>query len=200
MSNQKMYGGVTVTGLVTGTYMIEDIKVPVPHQIAVFIPADLMHRSKDLWRGLQQGKLFKLTGGLGLAAQSPASPIKAPPPSEAPRELTALRVENSRLQTELATARQHNKTLQEEVSAMQKQLGEILGVLARIEASGGVASKAAPAGAPEGTEAVGGEVPTFMPDLKTGTSKASIQVEKSSVEGSSIEDAASRLKDLRQKG
>jgi len=201
MNRQRIQGGITVTGLVTGTHVIEDIKVPVPHQIAVFIPADLMHRSKDLYIGLQQGKIFQLTGGSGLAVQSSSAPVSAPlPTNNTPKELTALRVENSRLQTELATARQENKTLREEVTVMQKQLGEILGALGRIEASG-VTVVGVPGGmvAVAVSEAVGGDVPTYMPDLKNDTTKTNIQVEKSKTEGSSIADAASRLKDLRQK-
>jgi len=177
--------------------------VPVPHQVAVFIPADLAHRSKDLYRALQQGKIFQLTGGSGLAVQSPSSsPLPAPVPSnnDTPKELTALRVENSRLQTELATARQENKTLREEVSAMQQQLGEILGALGRIEAGGiTVAGLPGEMVAAAASEVVGGDVPTFMPDLKDDNAKTNIQVEKSKTEGSSVADAASKLKGLRQK-
>ncbi len=197
MNDPKMQGGITVTSVVTGTHIIEDIKVPVPHQIAVFIPIDVAYRSKDLWRGLQTGRLFKLTGGSGLAMQS--SPPMAPSQDRlASKELAALRVENVRLQEELAKSRQRTRTLEEEVSGMRGQLGDILSTLGRIEKSGGVVGSA-PVNATGVSEAVGGEVPTYVPDIKSDNTKASIQVEKSTTEGSSVEDAASTLKGLRQK-
>ena len=200
MNGPKVQGGIIVAGLVTGVHVIADIKVPVPHHVAVFIPSDAASRSRDLNIGLQQGKLLKLIGGSGLVGSS--TPVVVPPSNNNPsKELTALRTDNTRLQMELATARQQNKTLQEEVSVMQRQLGEILCALSRIEKSGG-ARVAAPAveagvGASDNSEAVGGEIPMFTPDLKSSVAKARIQVEKS--RGAFVEDAVSKLKDLRHK-
>ncbi len=200
MSEYRMRGGITVTSVVTGTHVIEDIKVPVPFQIAVFIPADVAYRSKDLWRSLQQGRIFELKGGSGLAMRSP--PIAAPMgqllPDNTSKKLIAFEVENTRLQEELAKTRQRNRTLEEEVSGMRGQLGDILSSLGRIEKSGGVVG-VAPAATAAASEAVGGEVPIYVPDIKSDNAKASIQVERSMTEGSSVEDAASTLKDLRQK-
>lgn len=127
-----------------------------------------------------------------------ASPVGRLPPDNTSKKLIAFEVENIRLQEELAKSRQRTRTLEEEVSGMRQQLADILSSLGRIEKSGGVVGMA-PVNATGATEAVGGEVPTYVPDIKSDNTKARIQVEKSTTEGSSVEDAASRLKDLRQK-
>jgi hypothetical protein len=96
MEIQEMIQGVyVVAGMVAGTHIIEDIKVPVPHQVAVRIPADLAHKSKDLWRGIQAGKLFMLTGGYTIKT---TDDLSAPIAVDTLKEFAALKEEFGKVQ------------------------------------------------------------------------------------------------------
>jgi len=195
--NQKMSGDYVVTGLVTGTHMIEDIGVPVPHQIAVRIPVDLALRSRDLQIGLQQKRLLLLKGGSGLSVVTPpnghmpAAPPKSPPPSNAPSE------EVQRLRQDLATARQENAELRASLKAQEEKLEAILEAIGRLSQGGTVTAE----GVQAAVEAVGGEAPMFIPSdgLKPKDAETSIKVAEETVEGASVADAASALKSLRKK-
>lgn len=194
----RMRGGITVAGLVTGSHMIEDIKVSVPHQTAVFIPADLAYKSKDLWRGIGQRRLFQLTGGSGLAVEPN---IRAQPANTA--ELEDLRAENKKLRKQLGETQQQNVGLQEAIQAMQGQLSAILRVLGKIETNGvlAVLPPQVQKDVKQAVGAVGGDVPTFIPnDLKAEDADVSITVESESVERTSVLDAAKTLRAVRKKG
>lgn len=197
----RMVGGITVAGLVTGTHLIEDIKIAVPHQIAVFIPADLAYRSKDLWRGISQRRLFQLTGGSGLAVESNNRVL--PPPNT---DLEDFRAENKRLKQQLEEAQRQNLSLQDALQAMQGQLTSILRLLGRIEngevpilrgisGPGLEAPKAAPL--PVLPMVVGGEVPAFIPDdIHPDAAKTNIDAEV--IVGSSVADQVKALRAARR--
>jgi hypothetical protein len=199
MNQQKMSGDYVVTGLVTGTHIIEDIGVPVPHQIAVRIPVELALRSRDLQIGLQQKRLFLLKGGSGLSVVTPtnghmpAVPPTAPkstPPSNAPSE------ETQRLRQDLATARQENAELRAALKAQDEKLGAILEAIGKLS-QGTIAVE----GVQAAVEAVGGEAPMFIPSdgLKSTDAETNIKVAEETVTGASVADAASKLRGLRKK-
>lgn len=196
MNQQRMSGDYVVTGLVTGTHIIEDIGVPVPHQIAVRIPVELALRSRDLQIGIQQKRLFLLKGGSGLSVVAPsnghmpAAPLKSPPPSNAPSE------ETQRLRQDLATARQENAELRAALKAQDEKLGAILEAIGKL-GQGTIAVE----GVQAAVEAVGGEAPMFIPSdgLKSKGAETNIKVAEETVTGASVADAASKLRGLRKK-
>jgi len=198
-----MVGGITVAGLVTGTHVIEDIKIAVPHQIAVYIPADLAYRSKDLWRGISQRRLFQLTGGSGLAVESNTKVLQVAPDMG---ELEDLRIENKKLRQQLEEAQRQNTGLQEALQAMQGQLTSILRLLGKIENGEvplrGISSQSLePVRAVASPMVVGGEVPTFIPDdIRPEDAKANIKVDAEVVVGTSVSDNVKALREARKRG
>ena len=197
MNQQKMSGDYVVTGLVTGTHIIEDIGVPVPHQIAVRIPADLAHRSRDLWIGIQQKRLFLLKGGSGLSVVVPNGmataaakvPNQAKPSPDASKEIQQLR-------GDLSDARRESADLRASLKAQEGKLEAILtavGQLSQVSAASVQAAVKAVGGA------VGGEAPMFIPDgLKSESVGTNIKVTESTVTGVSVASAASKLRDLKK--
>jgi hypothetical protein len=187
-------GDYVVAGMVTGTHVIEDIGIPVPHQVAVRIPADLAHRSKDLWRGLQQNRLFLLKGGFSISGAPEGVVIEAP---EAPAPNNNLTEENRRLCQELDSAKKENDALRKTLQAQEGKLEAILMAIGRL-GEGQVVVQAASVKA--AVEAVGGEVPMFIPsDVKPKGAESSIQVIEGTSEGTAVLDAAQKLKELRRK-
>jgi len=177
--------------------VIEDIKVSVPHQVAVYIPAEQAYKSKDLWRGLSQRRLFRLTGGSGLVIE----PNTKPPSVD--ETLTEATIDNKKLRRDLERSRQQNVGLQGAIQSMQGQLGAILQVLGKFE-NGGIPLAVAPqiaavqAAQAEANKAVGGEVPSFIPDdIRPDDAKSSISVKAQVIEGSSVMDAAKLLRKAR---
>lgn len=187
-------GDYVVAGMVTGTHVIEDIGIPVPHQVAVRIPADLAHRSKDLWRGLQQNRLFLLKGGFSISGAPEGVTIETP---EVPAPNNNLVEENRRLCQELDSAKKENDALRKTLQAQEGKLEAILTAIGRL-GEGQVVIQATSVKA--AAEAVGGEVPMFIPsDVKPKGAESSIQVIESTSEGDSVLDAAQKLKGLRRK-
>lgn len=205
MANE-MVGGLTVVGIVTGTHVLEDIQVAVPHRVAVYIPAEQALRSKDLYRALGQGRIFKLDGGFRSA------PMGTPPPSpsnELQLRNDELEKENHRLRQDLGASERRNQGLQQALEALHGQLDAILNVLGRIESKDPVPlvlaqgqlvaasaqSKAAAVGV------VGGDAPAFVPDnIKPADAEVRIKVETSSSKATNVADAASKLRELRKSG
>jgi hypothetical protein len=203
-----MVGGITVAGLVTGTHVIEDIRIAVPHQVAVFIPADLAYKSKDLWRGIGQRRLFQLTGGSGLAVESNTRTI----PANNDLELEDFRTENKQLRQQLEEAQRQNVGLQEALQSMQSQLTSILRVLGRLEngdmtvrglpvaSHGSPPVNYAPKPAQVLPQAVGGEVPSFIPDdINPEDAKTSIRIDAEVITGSSLAANVKALREARRK-
>jgi len=186
-------GDYVVAGMVTGTHVIEDIGVPVPHQVAVRIPVDVALRSKDLWRGIQQNRLFLLTGGtfVSPSPESQAASI-APAPNDASVE------EIQRLRQELGAAKKDNEALRKTLQAQEGKLEAILSAIGGLS-HGSVAIPVASVKA--AVEAVGGEVPMYIPSegIKPKDAETNLQVVENTLEGDSVADAAQKLKKLRGK-
>lgn len=200
----RMVGGITVAGLVTGTHMIEDIKIAVPHQVAVFIPADLAYKSKDLWRGLGQKRLFQLTGGSGLAVESNTRSL----PVNNDAELQELQAENKSLRRQLEESERRNLGLQEAIRAMQGHLSSTLqlsGILEKIESGQLVVrdtsqpAHVVTAAAPKLQGVVGGETPAYIPDdIMPGNAKTNIKVDAELIATTSVTDTAKALREARR--
>lgn len=182
--------GVVVVGRVTGTHMIADLGVPVPYNVPVTITPEQAYRSKDLWRSLQQKHIFQLD-------VTPFKPEDAPLSTQDAAQLKTLTLENSELRKKLQAAVEQKGRLEEQLGGLQEQLGTVLETLARIEKAGPVVVR-------DGvlhpvTEAVGGDVPTYLPDqIVPLDAKTSITADEDTSEGTSVTDAASRLRELRR--
>lgn len=188
-------GEVIVAGLVTGTHIIEDIGVGVPHKIAVRIPADQALRSKDLWRGIQQGKLFKLDGGWGLQAAARGASVES-------GRIVELEAEVAKLTRELEVERARNAGLQDILSGLsglsgqlkdvQTSLGELGTRPIVVQGSGSVAQNGA-------VGVVGGEVPTFVPErIRPESAETQIQPTIQTTEKTNVSSAASKLRELKR--
>lgn len=193
-----MVGGISVVGCVTGTHIIGDINVVVPHRVAVFISAEQVLRSKDLHRALQQGRIMKLDGGSALRVESSG----APPSSDSTR-VAQLEAEIQHLRRELEAALNREAGLQQVFASFGGQLAGIQGALGRLETRAPVtvgASAQNVSGNAAGRGVVGGSAPVFIPSQITpDVSESSIQVETSESGESSVTDARSRLRELRKK-
>lgn len=208
-----MIGDIVVAGLVTGTHVIEDIRVAVPHKVAVRIPANDALRSKDLWRGISQGRLFKLDGGSGLhATPAPSQAANASRISQLEAQNAELRDENKNLRREVEAANARYEGLQQVLTGLQGQLQGIQGALGRlgdlpaalqgmvmVTPQHGMAAPVAPVSA-EDSGVVGGEAPKFIPEsIKPKEATTQIQVKSETTDGTNLSAAASRLKELRKK-
>lgn len=204
-----MNGEVVVAGLVTGTHLIEDIGVAVPHQVAVRIPADVALRSKDLWRGIQQNRLFRLNAGSGLSAAREIQPAPPPPPAAPGPDMVALQQENQRLKTEnqrlaadLEKERQRNDTLQNLLGGLTSGLQGVQTAIGKLESAPRVIVAGSPGAVTAASpEVVGGDVPTFVPDkILPENVEAQIRAEKETTERSNVASAASRLREMKRGG
>lgn len=204
-----MNGEVVVAGLVTGTHLIEDIGVAVPHQVAVRIPADVALRSKDLWRGIQQNRLFRLNAGSGLSAAREIQAAPPPPPAAPGPDMVALQQENQRLKAEnqrlvadLEKERQRNDTLQNLLGGLTSGLQGVQTAIGKLESAPRVIVAGSPgAVAASSPEVVGGDVPTFVPDkILPDNVEAQIRAEKETAERSNVASAASRLREMKRGG
>lgn len=188
-----MQGGVTIVGVVTGEHLIEDIKVLVPHKTAVFISAEDYLRSKDLHRALSQGRVFRIDAAAMYGTNSPPEP--PPPPRPDP--------DNQRLRQELAEAAAREAGLTQVLMKIQQEMADIKAGLGRLE------SRPAVAAGPQTTQVaraqdetwVDGDAPTFIPTkIMPEDTTAQIRVEKQVAEGSSLNEASNKLRELRKKG
>jgi hypothetical protein len=208
MSNKQ--GSYTVVGMVTGTHLVEDINVTVPHQVAVDISADDAHRSRDLWIGIDQKRLFLLKGHSRTARAVPQTPAPSLPTGT--KESDNLRVEldttrkelavvQKKLDTalsELAVAQDRNTSLQETRASLQedhaKKLETIVTMLSRLETG----QVNVVEGVQEALQAV--EAPVFIPGkIQPVGAEANIQPKEGDVlKKSSVKGAASTLRALRK--
>jgi len=187
-------GEIIVAGLVTGTHIIEDIKVAVGHKVAVRIPGELALRSQDLWRGIQQGKLFQLDGGSGLHVS------RAPAPENV--RVAELEAQVRQLRNELEQERHRNAGLQQLLIGLQTQIQGVQQVAATGQFGYRPVSPAngAPANGAPAVEVVGGEVPTFLPDrIQPKEAEAQIRTTTETAEKSNVSSAASKLRELKQR-
>lgn len=192
-------GEIVVVGVITGTHIIEDIGIAVPHKVAVNISAELALRSKDLHRGIQQGKIFMLDGGSGIRA--------ATTPTSDHNRVAQLEAENARLKQELDAEKLRNQGLQDVLAGFGAQLQGLNVTLGRLGdrppqgiqmhgsvpmALGTVAPEAAPG-------VVGGEVPTFLPErIRPDAAESQIRPAMETAEKSNVTSAASKLRELKK--
>lgn len=200
-----MIGGITVVGCVTGTHLIADINIAVPHKIAVYIPAEQVLRSKDLHRSLQTHRIMKLDGGSALRTDLGAT---VPTRQADNARIAQLEAENKQLRRELAEVQARETALHQalgNLGSLASTLSGIQGTLGRLEGQvgqpvliqGGLAA-AGGAQAPSGV--VGGEAPTFMPSQITPDNvETSIQVQTETAKESNVSGARSKLREMREK-
>lgn len=181
-----MIGGMIVVGLVTGDHYLEDIQVVVPHKVAVPISPEQALRSKDLYKALQQGRIFKLDGGTGVVPEIKPQPVP--------------QIEESRLKSELKASERRNVALESELGAIKSQLGSILELLrsgASVPAQAS-ASVLAPI-TPPPSDVVEVDVPMFIPNtIKPEDVEARIDVKKDVSGDTGLSDAAAKLRKLRK--
>lgn len=197
--------GMTVVGAITGSHIIEDLGIVVPHRVAVSLTPEQMLRSKDLYRGLQQGYLFKLHD---------APNIKPATVPEVTRSVT-LEHENARLQDALDSMVGRNAVLQQELTVIHLKLDTILGrldtphqkldsiiaTLEKLQQPQYVAKLESPLRAQSSEGAVASEIPIFLPEtLKLEDVEASIEVEQVSTSGANVKGAGDRLRQIRRGG
>jgi DNA repair exonuclease SbcCD ATPase subunit len=186
-----MNGGMVVVGRVTGNHFIEDLQVNVPHMVPVSLTPEQVCRSRDLQRALQQQKVFKLD----------VTPFKPGPQVPDNARINALEQQNKDLRKKLRAAETQKEGLETRLEGLQQQLETVLTVLQRIEETGAVVIREGKV-VNAASEAVGGEAPAYIPDkIVPENVETSITAEEGTSEGSSVTDAASRLRELkRQKG
>jgi len=192
-----MNSDVVVTGLVSGHHCIEDIQVLVPYKTAVRISAEAALRSKDLWRGIQQGRIFQLDVApiTTLMSSGPSSQEKrlAKALEESQKQVRALSESNSTLVDQ-------NQILQGVVGGLQAQIEAIMASLGRLEARpiDSVFTRVSENGGAR-SGVVGGEIPTFIPtQIKADNIAAQIQPVTEEVSGEGVLGAASKLRSLKQ--
>lgn len=185
---------VAVVGLSTDTVPLLDIGMDVPHGVVVRIPADKATQSKDLWRAINQRRVFRLQGMV-----TPAMP---PPSSFFPEETALLRERITQLERE-------NKELREAlakrpVETESKKLDEILGFLRQAQAGVGVGSMVpapvvARVSAPVAPAVVEIETPSFIPStLKMEPTESRVEIAEEASSGGGVSDARSALRKLRR--
>lgn len=188
-----MHGGMVVVGLSTGDVFIEDIQVRVPHKVAVFIPAEKVLRSKDLYRALGQQKVFPLDGGSGISFESTSAVS-----DEKDTRIRELEEENRALRAELAE--QKNADVRHLMTALQQNLADIQAGMGRLESRTVAVPTSFGGGAIGAPIKVEIDVPTFLPsEIKPKDAEAQIRIEKQVSEGASLAEAGNKLKELRRK-
>jgi hypothetical protein len=181
-----MNSGIVVVGVTPGGFLIEDIDVPVPHQVAVTISPDQAVRSKDLYRAINQNRVFKLDGTVGLTPITPVSKPVPPPVVEVEK---------------LVQSEQKNTVLEQSLADMKQKLDAILVALAnpsQVQVNNFQRAAAKPESA-EVIDVVDTEIPVFIPDnIKPENADAQIESKTVESEGGEVNAAASRLRKLRK--
>lgn len=180
-------GGMTVTKTTTGSILLADIQVMVHHQVPTYIPADRALNSADLHRALGSGAIFQM---LNTIHNKPAEALDA-----------ALADENRLLREALKASAQQNNSLQQSVDGLAEQMKVLAAAVGKIgtgpatvvhvTGSAGLAASL--------NEAVGGDIPMFLPDTVVPSgADVQLQVQESVAEGDGVSDARSRLRQLRK--
>lgn len=215
--------GITVIGLVSGSHIIEDIRVTVPYQVAVQIPAEMAHRSRDLAQDIQDKKVLQIRGALPAGAvfrgagavPRPSAPFngrKMPLTTETNvSEVRELKAQVARLNQELAASQEReakhkareselqtlNVGLQTTLGTMSTQLQSIQGILEDLKKQGIHVSQVSTA-APNAFSRLDDDAPIFIPESFKDSSKVNIQVKEQTASSSDISQVRSALKNLRK--
>lgn len=181
-----MIGDVQVVGLVPETVPLADIGMDVAHGVVVTIPADLASNSKDLWRAINQHRVFRLQAG-----PNPVNPRLAP----------HLPNDTQQLQDRLVIVERENAELRAALGFERSKFDEILGLLrAGVMATPGapaLASKFAAATPDLGVVEVA--TPTFIPStIKSDSSESRVTVQEGASESGAVSDARSALRKMRR--
>lgn len=190
--------GMMVTKPTTGEpFFIEDIKVYVPHREAVFIPAEKVLASRDLHRAIATKAVFTLTSTM-LPAGMPVVKVDPKPiPSDKAR-LEALERENQALRARLADSTQI-QSLEQKLQAVLEAVGRIESAKPTVVIGGPGATAHVPSVFGPINEAVGGDVPMFIPDnLAPADVNMNVEVKQQVTESGSVAGAASKLRQLRK--
>lgn len=178
-------GGITVTKTTTGSHYLEDIKINVHHQHPTFIPADQVLSSTDLHRALSSKILFKLMDNTTHLPKPQEDKVGLQEENRVLREVLALREQQLQGSVDALTAQ--IKTLASAISDMRQA-----GPVTVVQTAASHSNPASVAGV------VGGEVPMFIPEVDVSAAKVRLQVSEQTSEGSSVAEAANRLKQLRK--
>lgn len=176
-------GGIRVTKPITGEpHLIEDIRVSVPHRVSVYIPADKALNSKDLHRALATGAIFQLSGFIkqdapeGIEEEEDLTPLpKAPPVSRS--DEPDLKESLARLERQIALL---TKTIQDRPAQQIVHNHSVTPLVTSKESA-----------------SIELDAPMFIPDDLALKADVNIQV-KGDVSNDGIDNAASKLKALRQ--
>jgi hypothetical protein len=180
-----MTGDVSVVGLKPDTCVLGDIGMDVPHGRVVVVPADKALRSKDLYRSINQGYLFRLQAG--------------PPPA---LSMNPLLPEVQSLRDRVQQLEEENRALREKLvraEARVPQDSKLDAILHLLQASPGAATRSDTLPSPALTEVVDFAAPTFIPSkIRPDDMQAHIQTETSTASGGDVSGAAARLRELRR--
>jgi hypothetical protein len=187
-----MNGDVRVFGLVAGTHVLEDIGMDVPHGREVTIPAEKAARSKDLYRAVNQKRIFLLPAPPVSQHVAPVTHIRDDVLQERNQFLEArnkqLEEENAQLREALRKA----MSQEERLDFIYKALQQGLPVLTTSAASAEVRTFPA-------MEIADGTVPQFIPaEIAPKDVQAHIAATRAEGDASGLSEAAARLKKMRQ--
>lgn len=200
-----MLGDVTVVGLDVSTTVLYDIGMDVPHRAVVTIPADRATVSKDLWRALNQRRLFQLHAG-----PTGPSPVRPTVPLTASIEAWQskchqLEAENLKLKEKVdrleALTTQASQPLAAPPAVSDERLDEILRLLKEGAVTpAGVASVSPVAKTAKAAVVVDVEVPAFIPnEIKPKSVEGRIaEVQAETSDKANLGTAASTLRKLRK--
>jgi hypothetical protein len=203
---------VKVINTKTGTILIEDIFVDVPHGVVVSISAEKAHRSKDLWRLISQRLLFQFHGGsihsaaphgMPHPAPLPVPTVAAPPPpvptaAAPPTALVSALEEQNRLLREEMSHR--DQAFAAVLIVQQERFNEMAALIRGVSAGSGGASSAARAEKPA-SDAPSGDAPLFIPStIKPTDVKDYVNVQKDEGQAGGVGAASAALRKIREKG
>lgn len=197
-----MSGDITIVGLVMGTHVIEDIQCSVPQGVQVTIPAEVAHLSKDLWRALSQGQVFRLSSGPASVFRNPAAPpsepiVPQPPPPlpQAPVSPPVQLQDIIRQQQNIIRQQQdENREMRQALANQTLVLTQILGAIQQgtPTTSASVPRPTTVRPAPEQ------DAPTFIPsEIRPKDVRTRIEAKSDEKQADAVSDAASRLRILR---
>lgn len=186
--------------------LVEDIRVMVPKGEAVCIKGLLANKSRDLWRLLSQGLLFRLNANGLLRSVRPAAGRSALPAPIEPDETAQLRETVARLQVERDSLRAEVGSLREKLYRLQvqplesdssKEVLKKLENLTELVMSRPTATVTIPSVQP--SPPVEDDAPIYIPSqIKSdGSGRVSMKEQKS--DGSGLSDVSQKLKGLRKK-
>lgn len=198
-----MTGDVTVVGMVSGRHVIEDIGYSVSLNQQVTIPGNLALVSKDLWRAISSRCLFQLKPTL----TKPTSTEEAKTEENLQAEISALRsqlaLKDKRIQDLEVALVQTQKQLVEFEGGQAGKLDAILNLL-KDRPQQVIVQEKRVSGIVESRETsldlVQLEVPAFIPaTIRPEITESQVEVQSSTSTSSGVEDASSKLRQLRKK-